>query len=117
MAQHVFVCDDVLRNLMVLVSLVRVWKARLEHPYTAHLRDRRQASPSTSDIGTYLQYKCSNNNKKDIFKLTSFKELNAVVGSLTSLFWAAPIPGSHLSQLFYAISVQPTICRANFHAL
>ena len=38
---------------MVLVSLVRVWKARLEHPYTAHLRDRRQASPSTSDIGTY----------------------------------------------------------------
>jgi hypothetical protein len=32
---------------------LRVWKGRLEHPYTAHLRDRQQAtnSPSPQETG------------------------------------------------------------------
>jgi hypothetical protein len=33
-----------------------VWKGRLEHPYTAHLRDRQQAtnSPSAQETGEFF---------------------------------------------------------------
>jgi hypothetical protein len=35
--------------------VLRVWKGRLEHPYTAHLRDRQQAnnSPSAQETGDH----------------------------------------------------------------